>query len=350
MGNQGLGRMIWEELSIHPFLLMILVGGGIIVEHRYPVLGQFLYYILPVVGLGLGVLSIVHLVECFPALVRINVVQSVIPQLERWATLPVMLFIGHSLLVLGNAASDFSTPTARQFTIKSKPTFDIGHERRIAVGFGEMVDAMAPTTADYVLLSSWPDLWGGEVVRANVHPGNLGFPWISKIERDEEHYLRTAVQRAPRSAVIWRNLVIFYMNEKRYEEAAAALYDYLNIYPFDYYFVADIAGQLVSVSLLDEAIPLLEYTVGIGKQYDHYQLLGIAYQWKGDKAKAVEVFQKSIPLAPHDWEVYFHLGETLGQMGRVSEALDMYRKVLERRPEFPELDHLITNLKRQPKA
>jgi tetratricopeptide (TPR) repeat protein len=120
-----------------------------------------------------------------------------------------------------------------------------------------------------------------------------------------------------------------------------ALYGYLDVYPYAYQFASIIAGQVVNAGRLEQAIPFLEYAVAMGKHYDDYQLLGLALQWKGERQRASRVFGESIPLAPDDWEVYFHLAETYAQMGRRDDAIAMYRKVLERRADFPEVERLI---------
>ncbi len=135
--------------------------------------------------------------------------------------------------------------------------------------------------------------------------------------------------------------MVFYKNHKRWDEAVKTIYEYLDVYPYAYQFAGIIAGQLVNAGKLDQAIPLLEYAAAMSKHYDDYQLLGLAWQWKGDKERAARTFEASIPLAPHDWEVYFYLAETYGQMGRKKEANAMYRKVLERRPNFPEVEQLL---------
>jgi tetratricopeptide (TPR) repeat protein len=155
--------------------------------------------------------------------------------------------------------------------------------------------------------------------------------------RDEEYYLRQTLQHVPRSSAAWKNLVIFYKDRKRWDDAVKMLYGYLDVYPYAYQFASIIAGQMVNAGRLEHAIPFLEYAVAMGKHYDDYQLLGVALQWKGDKQRAAKIFEESIPLAPDDWEVYFHLAETYAQMGRRDEAIAMYRRVLERRANSPRL-------------
>lgn len=342
MKRQMTIRRLWTDLSIHPLFLLGLLIPAVTVQYQFRTPSVFLYYLMPLIGLSTTTLSFTLLVRKFSSLSNLERVRTLLLNSERIAALPMLLFLGHSLIVLANGVGDYSAPIERKFHLVSKATFEVDLRTPQLVSWADVEAVPQPEPRGYLLLvgNEKMNLWGGEMVIAHVHGGTLGLPWVSEIERDEEYYYKQALRDSPRSAVIWRNLANLYQKKKRWDDMMKTIYGYLDVYPYDYTIAAGIGSEMLVAGRFDDAIPLLEYATGISKQYEHYQLLGHAWQAK-DKEKAIEIYTASIPLAPHDWEVYFHLAETYSEMGRSQDAVAMYRQVLERRPDFPEVDDLI---------
>lgn len=342
MTRQTMVRQLWKDLRVHPLLLLSLLIPAVTVQYQFRTPSVLLYYLLPLVGLSTTTLGFTLFVRKFYSLSNVERIRSLLLNSERIAALPMLVFFGHSLLVLANGVSDYSAPVEQQFHIVSKTTFEVDLRTPQLVSWANLEQVPNPASQGYMLLSGGEpaNLWGGERVIAQVHGGTLGLPWISGIERDEEYYYKQALRDSPRSAVIWRNLADLYQKKKRWDDMMKTIYGYLDVYPYDYTIAAGIGSEMLVAGRFDDAISLLEYATGMSKQYEHYQLLGHAWQAK-DKEKAIEIYTASIPLAPHDWEVYFHLAETYTEMGRSQDAVVMYRQVLERRPDFPEVEDLI---------
>lgn len=342
MKRQMTIRRLWTDLSIHPLFLLGLLIPAVTVQYQFRTPSVFLYYLMPLIGLNTTTLSFTLLVRKFSSLSNLERVRTLLLNSERIAALPMLLFLGHSLIVLANGVGDYSAPIERKFHLVSKATFEVDLRTPQLVSWADVEAVPQPEPRGYLLLvgNEKMNLWGGEMVIAHVHGGTLGLPWVSEIERDEEYYYKQALRDSPRSAVIWRNLANLNQKKKRWDDMMKTIYGYLDVYPYDYTIAAGIGSEMLVAGRFDDAIPLLEYATGISKQYEHYQLLGHAWQAK-DKEKAIEIYTASIPLAPHDWEVYFHLAETYSEMGRSQDAVAMYRQVLERRPDFPEVDDLI---------
>lgn len=342
MTRHTMVRRMWSDLSVHPLFFLGLLIPAVTVQYQFRTPSAFLYYLMPIVGLCTTTLSLTLFVRKFSALANTEQMRTLILNTERVAALPMLLFFCHSLIVLANGINDYSAPVPRQYHIASKADVEVDLRTPQLVSWAD-VEAMPQSDSRGFLLLSGNEklnLWGGEMVIAHVHSGTLGLPWVSNMERDEEHYYKQALRDSPRSAVIWRNLARLYQKQQRWDDMMKAIYGYLDVYPYDYTIPAAFGSEMLVTGRFDEAIPLLEYATGMSKLYEHYQLLGHAWQAK-DKKKAIEIYTASIPLAPHDWEVYFHLAETYSELGRSQDAVAMYRQVLERRPDFPEVEELI---------
>jgi tetratricopeptide (TPR) repeat protein len=190
-------------------------------------------------------------------------------------------------------------------------------------------------------------LWGGQVVRVHVHRGYFGVPWVSSIERDDEYYMKEVIKNFPAAAEGWKRLIEYYRAKKRWTDAYTTVQGYLKVYPKDYRSAAMNGHHLLVEGLYDQAIELLRYAMGGRPNYSDYQALGWALQARGRTAEGVKYFEASIPIAPREWEAYFHLGEAYAALGRRKEAIVMYEKVLELRPGFPEMQHALRKLKQQ---
>ena len=74
-------------------------------------------------------------------------------------------------------------------------------------------------------------------------------------------------------------------------------------------------------------------------------MFGATLSYAGKKLRAAEVLERSIPLNPDYWEAYYHLGYVYADLGRQEDAVAMFKKVLERNPNFPEVETEIAKLK-----
>jgi tetratricopeptide (TPR) repeat protein len=54
--------------------------------------------------------------------------------------------------------------------------------------------------------------------------------------------------------------------------------------------------------------------------------LAMAYAGAGDHGQAVEEYRKLIDLNPKYVAAYYHAGQALEKLGRISEARDLYRR------------------------
>src|SRR5262249_38650717 len=104
--------------------------------------------------------------------------------------------------------------------------------------------------------------WPGQAVLVSVHRGALGIPWVSRVTRDDEVYLRQLLEVAPTATGPLKHLITFYLERQRWEAATAVALEYLRPYPDDYGCIGDIAARLAAARRTKESIALLEPFVG----------------------------------------------------------------------------------------
>jgi tetratricopeptide (TPR) repeat protein len=319
------------------------------IQMTYRVPGRFFFWLLPWIGLALSCLSIVFLINQFSARIRgEGPLREALRQVEWCASLLIRIFVFYGLVLYANGGLDFADPSEKPSKI-------------LSISGGEL-DLGTPVPYSWVNLRSWDDpngiqrlflrpeerdlLWGGEIVTVHVRPGFFGIPWVAKIERDEEHYVRQILQVTPSASLAWDHLIRIQLKQKRWKEAVASTNGLLKVSPRSYDSAFDVGSQLCSNGRYDEGVPFLEIAVRGKPSYDGYQQLGWALSYQGNKKRAAEVLENSIPLNPDYWEAYYHLGYVYGGLGRLEDSLAMFEKTLERRPDFPEVETRIVNLRK----
>jgi tetratricopeptide (TPR) repeat protein len=189
--------------------------------------------------------------------------------------------------------------------------------------------------------------WPGQAILVKVRKGYLGIPWVSALERDQEKYARRVLEIAPTAAGPRKNLIRFYLERRRWKEAAAAGQEYLQLYPNDYDFISGVAAALGVARQDAEALSLLEPFVARQPNYELLNMVGWMLHRAGQSARGIALLESSIPLDPDSWWAYYHLGYAYRDVGRLEDAVAMFQKVLERRPNYPEIEQQLQFLRRR---
>ncbi len=87
---------------------------------------------------------------------------------------------------------------------------------------------------------------------------------------------------------------------------------------------------------LDSAIELMESAMEDFKTTNFYQNLGLMYVLKGDAQKAVAFNEEAYNYNAEDLIIADNLAESYAISGQIQKARDMYEKLLEKSPHFPE--------------
>jgi len=338
--------------SLANFKYTIVVGASLwamFIQMEYRVPSGFIFILLPWIGLALSALSILFLVKhLLTRLPAKDPLQTTLARMEWWFSLLIRGFIYYSLFLYANGKLDHSMPLDRPAELLEITGGEIGLGKLIPYSWAELRFRDDPERPIRLFLQSREErlLWGGDALVVQVRQGYFGLSWVTKIERDEEYYSKNILKLMPTAALAWRNLVTFYIQHQRWKEASIAARDYLKVYPNDYEFTLYAGGELTGNRYYDEGIPLLEHVVERKPTYEAYQALGWALSYAGNKPRAAEVLEASIPLNPDDYEAYYHLGYVYSEMGKYSDAIAMFEKTLERQPIFPEVEREIAKLRK----
>jgi tetratricopeptide (TPR) repeat protein len=343
-------KNLWSYLTIKYAVIFCLCIWSIKVQTEYRVPTRFFFLLVPWIGAALSVLSFILLVNHL--LIRIptdHPFRKSLGRIEWWASLLIVVFIYYSLLLYINGALDRSASADQPFEI----TEIVGQETNlglpISYTWANLQSRHNPQKAERILLNRGEQqtLWAGEVIIARTHQGFLHFPWISKIDRDEEKYCLEIIKVTPTASLMWIRLINFYLEHQRWKEVVETTHEYLNIYPdadMTYKIAVHAASVLNVLEQYDKGMPILNYAVVKRPTYDTYVLIGWGASRQGDNARATEALQTAIRLDPERWEAYFHLGNAYKGMGRYAEASEMFKKVLKRQPHIPLVQSLLLDL------
>lgn len=333
-------KNVWNYLTLKYTIVVCLCLWALYVQMVYRVPSQLLFLILPWISMALVVLSFLllmnHLLGRF---LGDDLARGVFGRIEWGANLLIRVLVYYSLLVFANGKLDRSLPVDRESRVLKMTGGEIDIGMPIPLAWVDLASWKYPGRTERLLLQGgeqWT-LWSGEPVVVQTREGFFKIPWVLRIERDEEKYSREIFKLAPSAAEAWKNLISFYLDHQRWREASGAMHEYLKIYPNAYDFALYAGGAMAVAGQYEEGIALLDYVVGRRPTYAAYQQLGWALSYQGNKARAAKVLETSIPLKPHDWEAYYHLGYVYSDMGKYREAVAMFEKVLERQPNFPEV-------------
>jgi tetratricopeptide (TPR) repeat protein len=181
-------------------------------------------------------------------------------------------------------------------------------------------------------------VWVGQSVVVHVRSGALGVPWVRRVERDEEQYYRKVLATFSDAAEAWKGLVRTYFDQRRWQDAERAALDYLARYPNDYEFAYSTASEFAVSRHYGPTVAMLEPFLGRRQDYVFYNSLGWSLAHVGQVNRGIELLKSSIPLDPNNFWAYYHLGYLYVRTRQTADAIEMFRNVLERRPNFPEVE------------
>lgn len=343
-------RRFWMLATLKYCAITTLCLWAMFVQMTYRVPSQFVFLLVPWVGVALSAVSFVMLINHF--LVRVpedNSFRLAFRRIEWWAGMTIRVFVYYSLILYANGKLDSSEPVRQNSKI-------------LSISAGE-VRLGLPIPYSWATLRSWDDpnqakrfflwareedaLWGGEMVVVQIRPGLFGIPWVSEIARDEEYYAKEILKLTPTASDARQSLIHLYLKQKRWAEAISATGELLKIYPKAFDFARFVGSELAANGSYQAGIQFLDYSIAHRPSYDAYQALGWALSYQGNKKRAAEVLERSIGLKPYHWEAYYHLGYVYSDMGRSTDALAMFQKTLERQPNFPEVEEEIARLQKR---
>jgi len=328
------------RLVRHGLLLGVAVWA-VNAQWTYRVPGSAASAFLPWLGTGLSLLTLFlvigGLIRRLPAEDR---VRRFLHKLERVVTFLVLGFAVYGAVLGVNARFAVAPPQVHASTVVALVGGEEDSTMGAAYAWADLRSWRAAGRTERVILHAWErrSLWTAKQVLVHVRPGRFGLPWIMKIEPDEEQHLRAVLQYAPTASRPWKELVATYIRRGEYDRAVDLAKEYLTIYPHDRDFAIHFAGELFSASRWPAAVPILEPFMRGQPDAKIYALLGFAMTRAGRQAEGVAVLKKAIRLDPDDWWIHYALAYAHFYAGEFAEAAPWFERVLEFRPNFPEVE------------
>jgi tetratricopeptide (TPR) repeat protein len=329
----------------------ILVGVAVWTVNAqltYRVPGSAASAVLPWLGTGLSVLTLLlmigGLIRRLPAEDR---VRRFLQVLERLVTFLVLGLAVYGVVLGFNARFAVAPPQVHTSTVVALLGGEPDSTMGAAYAWADLRSWRTAGRTERVILRAWErrTLWTAKQVLVHVRPGRLGLPWIMKIEPDEEERLRSVLQFAPTASRPWKELIGTYFRRGDYDRAASLAKEYLSIYPNDRDFAIRFASDLFSASRWPAAVPILEPFLRGRPDAKVYGLLGFAMTRAGRQAEGVAVLERAIPLDPHHWWTYYALAYAHFYAGEFAEAAPWFERVLELRPNFPEIEERLRTIR-----
>jgi hypothetical protein len=329
-------------------LLVGLCVWALWVQWTYRVPGSAAFVLLPWVGTGLASLTLLlllgRLARRAPA---DDWLRRVIDGVELADGLLILAFCFYSLYLFTNAR--WVAPMS-EGTQASEVVAIGGGEPDAGItawyGWADLRSWRQPGATDRLLLYDHErrQLWGGQPVIVHVRHGAFR-PWVAGIEPDEDQRLLNILKVSPNASRVWKDLVNARCRHRRYDEALAAGLEYLKIFPGDEVFAVRLAGEFFSADRWPSAVPLLEPFLQRKPSFEVYRYLGFAMTRANRQAEGVELIKKSIAMKPDEWWSHYVLAYAYFYNSEFSAAVPWFEKVLELRPNFPEIEERLRTIR-----
>ena len=341
-----LGILRWEAT-----VCLCVLSLGLSLIYRPAAGGRSFLVWLVVLSLALAIFGATLFAKIFLLGARHDdMARKLLVRLERGALVTVQVFIAVSLCLYANGALDRSEPVEylAEVTAVSETQVIIGPLRVVSQVDVRFSEPPQRTERIVVYFDERRWLWAGEPIVVHVKSGALGVPWVVRLERDERRYVERVVQQMPTAGEAWKILVGYELDHRHWTDAYSAAQKYLAAYPMDYSFAMSTAAALGVASRYREAVSLLEPFLESRRDYELLNVVGWSLSKLGDTERGIALLEASIPIDPDSFWAYYHLGYVFRNQGRVPEAIDMFERVLERRPNFPEIQKELNKLQTTP--
>lgn len=344
-------RHLWSTSGLKHLVLLLLCVFSLRAHLWYRVPSPWLMVVLPWVGLALLAILFTLLVNY----VLIGVSEDIpfrraLTRLQPWTEGFVGLFICSGMLVFINGYRDLSASTDRRSEVLGVTRVKIDLVERIyPLSWVDLKSWRHPQRVERVLLWHREDhvLWVGQPVIVQMKGGALKIPWVFKLEPDEERRARQILAAIPTAAEVWKDLINFYLDRRQWDEAYAATQEYLTIYPKDYDFAEGTAAAFGQARRHAQLVAILEPFLTPHPTYYGYNMVGFALGYMGRQEEGIKLIEQSIPMDPKSFWAYYNIGYIYRYMGNAEKAIPMFEKVLALRPNFPEIEAELVQLRRQ---
>jgi tetratricopeptide (TPR) repeat protein len=151
------------------------------------------------------------------------------------------------------------------------------------------------------------------------------------------HYMQKAVDKAPESSYLQKELALLYLQQKNNLKALNIIEQILETDP-GYIPALIIYGRInQSLKHIDDAKKAYEKVIAIDpRQQNVYLVLGRIYMEESDLNRALKIYEQLVKTFPGSYAGHFFIGKIYAKQGKVLEAEKMLLKTLEIKPDLDE--------------
>lgn len=143
------------------------------------------------------------------------------------------------------------------------------------------------------------------------------------------------IENDPNYAKAWYNLGLSFLKQERYEESIRTYDRMLKRFPSYAKAWYNKALALKELELLDEAIASYEKAIRYDATYlPAWKNLGALFAQQGKPARAIDVFNQAIEIAPADPELRYNIALQLKSTNELQEAAVQLNKAIQLRQEY----------------
>jgi len=175
--------------------------------------------------------------------------------------------------------------------------------------------------------------------------GGFGLPRIERIARDEETRHRAVLALAPDAAASWAALASLYAQRRQWPQALEAARGYLRS-SADVSPIESIAAQLFQARDYSRSLEFSRLVFERSRSFKSLVFLGWTLAKLGRHEQSLPLLEEAVRMNPDTFWGYYHLGYAYQYAGKRAEAAAMFREVLKRRPDFPEIEQQLRSLGR----
>jgi hypothetical protein len=345
---------LWHRSTIEEALFCGFCIWALFIQMHFRVPGQFVFVILPWIGLVLTVISVLSLsVQIVAYAPTKDPLRRDLRLFQQGGRLVLGGFVLYGVVLYVNCAFDMSSTVGQKSIVLdlSDGEFDVG--RFMPYTRADLQSWRTPGATEQVFVN-WQEkqsLWTKEAVLVEVHEGLLGISWISAVKKDEEAHLLQVLKIVPTAASAWRQLVWWYLNEKRWDEAVKTANEYFRYYPDDAQTFSGFADTLFMYRQFGAAIKVLEPLLAHRPHFKVYQLAAWTLGQGGkadDKVRALELAKAMVAMEADNPVSYYTLAHVYYWKGQRQEALMAFEKLLTLWPEAPEVEQIVEELRKSP--
>jgi hypothetical protein len=275
-----------------------------------------------------------------------GVASDVLARVGWWSRWLVVGFVWVAIALMVNARFDGSPPVAHRAQVVA-----IGARSR-APGAGlvhSWMDVRSRTLGESVRIPLGPyeqaTFWRGEPVLVVVRTGQLGIPWIARIERDVEGAYRNVLARLPGARGPSQALVNFLIDHMRWEDARDESVRYLALHPEDVDFAVYAAGNMSVRGWLDTSAEMLRPAAARRPGRHLLSMLAWIEARRGDSARAVAVARAAAERYQDAWEFPLIAGWALTRAGDRPGAAAAFEEANRIRPGVAEVARAASTLR-----